>query len=158
MNFSAYISPQFHLKIGNNLYCIDSNILINVGKFYFTGKCGTDDILTEQIKDFIMLCRTNGALRYDNALLEVSYDSGTNEINKDVMNKFMMVIDTLFMNCSDEEVMNHMAQIIPFCKERVSGDFKSIFDCRLPQLAFADEINTLNIFYLMYLYFVKIYH
>lgn len=149
---------KYGLGTGDNFYCIDSNILINIGKFYFNGKCGLNDNLTEQIRNFIILCRANGALKYDNALLEISYDSGTNEINTDVMNKFMMVIDALFMNCSDEEVLNHTPQIIPFCKKRVSGEFNSIFDCRLPQFTFKDEIDSINMFYLIYLYFIKIYH
>lgn len=146
------------MGVGRNLYCIDSNILINVGKYYFDGKCGNDDILTKQIREFIILCRNTGMLIYDYALLEVSFNSGTNEINKDVMNKFMMVIDTLFMNCSDEEVLNHVPQIKPFCEEKLNGDFNSIFDCKLPQIAFTDEIGSLKIFYLMYLYTIKIYH
>lgn len=144
--------------MGVNFYSIDSNILINVGKFYFNGKCGSDEILTAQIRKFIIRCRNDGVLKYDNALLEVSYDFGTNEINTDVMNKFMMVIDTLFMYCSDEEVINHIPQVVPFCKERISGDFNFIFDCKLPQIIFNDAISSLNIFYLMYLYVIKIYY
>lgn len=147
-----------NIGTGHNLYCIDSNILINVGKFYFDGKCGRDDTLTDQIKKFIILCRSTGMIIYDYALLEISFDFGANEINQDVMNKFMMVIDTLFMNCSNEEVLNHVPQFKPFCKEKLSGDFDSIFDCKLPQVVFSDEIGSLKIFYLIYLYTIVIFH
>lgn len=146
------------IGVGNDIYYIDSNILINVGKYYFDGKCGNDDILTKQIREFIIQCRKNGILMYDYALMEISFNHGKNEINTDVMNKFMMVIDTLFMNCLDEEVLNHGSQIKPFCTEKLSGDFNSIFECKLPQIAFEDEIGSLKIFYLIYLYTIKIYH
>lgn len=146
------------MGIGNNLFCIDSNILINVGKYYFNGKCGNDDILTKQIREFIILCRNTGMLRYNNALMEISFNHGKNEINTDVMNKFMMVIDTLFMNCSDEEVINNVPHLKPFCVEKVSGEFNSIYDCKLPQITFEDEIGSLKLFYLIYLYTIKIYH
>ncbi|QIB69294.1 hypothetical protein Ami103574_08140 [Aminipila butyrica] len=147
-----------NIGAGRNLYCIDSNILINVGKFYFDGRCGRDDTLTEQVKKFIILCRNTGTIIYDYALLEISFNFGTNKINADVMNKFMMVIDTLFMNCADEEVINHAPQFKPFCKEKLSGEFNSIFDCKLPQIIFSDEIGSLKIFYLMYLYTIIIFY
>lgn len=149
---------KYGMGIGDDFYHIDSNILINIGKFYFDAQCGSDNVLTEQIRQFIIQCRKNGYLSYEHALLEICYDSGTNSINSDVMNKFMMAVDTLFVNCPDEEVLNHKPQIIPFCKERTTVDFNSFFDCKLPKLAFSDAIDSLSLFYLMYLYYIKIYH
>lgn len=143
---------------GDTFYMIDTNILINIAKFYFNGRCGNDEVLTKQITEFILKCRKNGILNYDYAILESSYDYGTNEINTDVMNKFMMVIDTLFMYCKDKEVINNIKQIKPFCKERSQGEIKSIFECKLPRMLFNDPIVSINNFYLIYLYFLKIYY
>lgn len=105
-----------------------------------------------------MTCRSNGALECKNAIIEISYDSGTNEINTDVMNKFMMATETLFINYSDKELLSHSPQINPFCKKRSTGEFKSIFDCKLLNFAFEDEIKSIKLVYLIYLYIIKIYH
>lgn len=72
------------MGVGDNFYHIDSNILINIGKFYFDAQCGSDNVLTEQIRQFIMQCRKNEYLSYVHALLEICYDSGTNSINSDM--------------------------------------------------------------------------
>ena len=145
------------IESANIFYCIDSNILINVVKFYFDGQCGQDKILTKQIVEFIFRCRNSGYLKYDYALAEVCFDSGSNEMNTDVMNKFMAVVDTLFLYCNDAGIENCSKHLKPYCKKRQIGDFNSVFECKLPQMIFNDQIETINVFFTIYLYFIKIY-
>ena len=146
------------INSSNKMYFIDSNVLLAMCKFYYRGKCNGEDGVTEELKKFIIKARRQ-RIQNDFSINEVCYDYTLNAINVEQMNKIMIAYDNLIMNMSDNEIMKHKGTTIPQAKRNLPPNytFKSIFDCKLPTFLFRGIDDMPEAFYIVYLYFLKIY-
>ena len=147
-------------KINNlpKMYFIDSNILIEISKFYYYGKC-SEYINDKEIKEFVISCRQNNSyVIYMESLVECAFDYGDNMLNQDVLNKFMIAIDNLIMYFSEKEILSHHGVTKPWSKKRNNKcNIKHIRDCNLPNyIVDSTKMYKIEGFYCEYLYMLKI--
>lgn len=147
-------------KEGNlpKVYFLDSNILIEMSKFYYYGKC-SEYISKNEIKEFVIECKKNNScVMYMESLVECAFDYGDNVLNQDVLNKFMMAIDNLIMYFSPKEVLNHKGTPKPWSKKRNNKcNIKHIVECNLPNyIVESMKMYKIEGFYCEYLYILKI--
>lgn len=76
----------------NKIYAIDSNVLINLAKYYYKGHCH-DETETKEIKELVWLAKSpNGSLEYENAIIETCFDYSRNMLDVNALNGFMLAI------------------------------------------------------------------
>lgn len=126
-------------------------------QFYYKGKCNTDGIV-EELKEFILKARIHG-VQNQLAIIEVCYDYNENSLNCEQMQKIMIAYDNLLVNMTESEIRNHKGTTYIEAKrnEQRSVEYKSIFDCMLPNFFLKDETGMKILFYEIYLYLLKIY-
>lgn len=151
---------EFELGMNTNdkFYFIDSNILLAMCQFYYKGKCDKGDQVTEELKRFILKARNYG-IQNQFSITEVCYDYTRNTINTEQMNKIMIAYDNLIMNMSANEVMRHKGAPAPEAMRNLPRNhkLKNVFECKLSRYLFEDNNEMTEIFYEIYLYFLKIH-
>lgn len=145
------------IDVPNKMYFIDANILIAMSKFYYNGFYH-DEQFTKEIKEFVLGARIS-AINCDYAIIESCYDYNTNLINSEMLNSFMIAYDNLIVNFEHHEFINHLGSNKADFKHKTTQvcSYKSIFECKLPNYLFKDDIGTINLFYETYLYILKLH-
>ncbi len=144
-------------KDGKPIYIIDTNILFSMCQLYYKGVCERKEI-TDELKQFILKARKHDVCNKF-AIIEACYDYTTNKLNTEQMNLIMIAYDNLLTSMSEQEVIHHNGTERPIVKgngKRVNT-FTSIFDCNLMQYLSQDYKAIINICYIIYLYFLKVY-
>lgn len=141
---------EFGDECSNVLYLIDSNMLIDMSRLYYRGRCihleETDDL-----KRFIVRARRYG-IQNQFALIESCFNWNTNQLNSSRMQKIMRAFDALVVYMSDEEIEHHIGVLEPFIEQQeIESPFenKSIFNCGLPKMIFENS-EMRYLFYIVY--------
>lgn len=144
-------------NIGDRIYMIDSNVLLAISQFYYLGEVRRSELTKEELCEFIKRSRIIG-VDYNFPIVELCFDYKTNNVNAEKMNKIMYAFDNVVMNMTNEEIDKHQGVgRLKYNKLKSSYKYNTIFECNLPQILVENNEALLNLLYVMYLYYLKIY-
>ncbi len=156
------MSKLFYYNISKEnskkIYSIDSNILINMSRYFYNGHCH-NEIETKNIVDFILLAKKNGWVEYEDAIIETCFNYTTNCLEPKALNGYMNVIDNLIMYETPQEVIVTKSNYKPDMRFDNTCNISSILNCTIVNcfLRKEDGIPNGNIaFYSTYLYNLKL--
>ena len=146
-----------HFETGSPFYFLDSNAFIELGRFYQSGRCSSQEICDSLKALIINAQRTGGKFEIDLVVNELSFDYGTNKLNIEARQRTVQAVENLIEKIPIEELDTFTRPTNKqFVKERNQCcNYKTIFDCNFPQVFLNDE-TMCDLFYISYLYRLKI--
>lgn len=151
------IIPCNHFAYGEPLYMLDSNAYIEFARFYYKGKCSSKE-RTDFVKSLLIFTRERGGrFEYELAGNEAAFDYGLNDKNIVSWNQVFSAVNSLIVEVPTDKINGERTPVEKsFQPDRNNScDCKSVFDCNFPQI-FIPEENLCNVFYISYLYRIKI--